>query len=465
MVQALGPSSRRQCRFFSGHHDYPNMLLFALTLIVVIGVAGPVSAQTCPDLSPYYPGENPDWQELEQQLSQLMPLCLESSEFFALLGAARLNSGLPAPALEALERAILLEPDNGAAQIDYAEALFQQGQLFPALEMNQRLLARQDLPANLRPALEERQASWRALTRESSFQADFLAGFDSNLNGAPDPGQITLTLSGEPVLLPLNPEFRPIEGPYLNSRLAGRYRQLAADHQHNASAEVRGRLSENTESDLLQFDGRYAFIKPGQSASWQLIAGMSHLFFGGSGLYSAAELGGRYQWNQTGFICRPFAGIASQLQLFHGQSRLNGIEAKASGGLSCPENGGNYRGQTIFELGLISNEPQNGGRPGGGRSGWQLNLDWQRQWRQNSLRAVLNHTRLDDRRGYSPLLAGGATREVERSYVLLQYQRPLTWWSESAGFIVNIFHQHQSSNIELFDTRDTTIEAGIRILF
>jgi hypothetical protein len=48
---------------------------------------------TCPDLAPFYPGTATNWQVMHQQLSALMPRCLQSSEYFALLGAALLNIG------------------------------------------------------------------------------------------------------------------------------------------------------------------------------------------------------------------------------------------------------------------------------------------------------------------------------------------------------------------------------------
>ena len=230
---------------------------------------GSGAASACPDLSVFYSSNDVDWSRQAEQLAGLMPECLESAQFFALYGAALLNSGAYAEALESLERALLLEPDNGAAQIDYAEALFQQGQLFPALELNEQLVLREDLPASLLPLLQSRQQSWQALTRQLGFQADFLAGYDTNLNGAPDPGQITLTLSGEPVVLNLNPEFRPMSGPYLNLRLGSRYRQLAPEHQHIWTTKLRGRLSEDTDSDLLQIDTRYSFSRPQRQRSWQ----------------------------------------------------------------------------------------------------------------------------------------------------------------------------------------------------
>ncbi|MEX2335080.1 MAG: tetratricopeptide repeat protein, partial [Pseudohongiella sp.] len=289
------------------------------------------AAQSCPDLTPLLQ-QNPqvpaDWAQIEQQLDPLLPRCLQNTEYFALRGAAQLNTGRLGQALESLERALLLNPDNGGAQVDYAQALYLQGQLFSAIDLNRQLLARDDLPAGLQSVLQDRQQSWRGMTRQTSLQADVLVGYDNNLNGGPEPGQITLTLSGEPVLLPLNPEFRPKSGPYMNLRLGGRYRQLAPEHQHNVLVELRGRVSEDQASDLLQLDTRYAFVKPGDQRSWQLNAGMSHLFFGGSPLYTATEAGGRYMPDARLGVCRPHTSAIAQHQLFHDQSRLNAVESK-----------------------------------------------------------------------------------------------------------------------------------------
>lgn len=418
---------------------------------------------TCPDLAPFYPGTATNWQVMHQQLSPLMPRCLQSSEYFALLGAALLNIDSLSDALEALERALLLDPGNGGAQIDYAEALFRQGQLFSALELNQQILARDDVPEFLNPMLQQRQNDWRNLTRQMSVTGDLMAGFDSNLNGAPSPDQITLTLSGDFVVLPLSEQYRPIEGGYANLRLSARYRQLAPAHQHNVSVDLRGRVSKDQGSDLLQLDTRYAFIKPEQDRSWQLSAGMSHLFFGGSPLYTATEAGGRYVYPGSVSInsygsCKPFSSLAAQHQLFHNQSRLNAIESKISIGMNCQLQLGKNSQQLVPELSLINNNPIKDGRPGASRHGWQFNLDWQLPVLSGAVTAQFNHTQLQDSDGYSTLLVNDAARWLKRSYVLVQYRKEI---STDTTLVLNGYLQRQRSNLELFQSRDASLEIGI----
>ncbi|PCI77065.1 MAG: hypothetical protein COB20_09025 [SAR86 cluster bacterium] len=434
---------------------------YSLHFIVSFGLATSASnaSAECPDLTPYYPGADVNWPLLSQQLEPLSSECLESSEFYALLGAAKLNSGNIADAFESLERALLLEPGNGAAQMDYAQALYLQGQLFSALEINDALLGREDLPSNLQAIVLQRQRSWRALTTERSAQLDILAGFDNNLNGAPDPSQLTLTLSGEPIVLLLNEEFRPKSGPYMNFRLGGRYRQLGPNYQHNWLTEVRGRLSEDSESDLLQFDSRYAFIRPGRKQSWQVSTGISHLQFGGSSLYTGADVSARYQ-RASSLSCKPYYQMATQYQSFHNQRQLNALESKAGVGLNCPRSSSWGNHQFSTELSLLSNTAIESERAGGDRDGWQASLDWQIDLPLGEFRSQLGYSRLNDTDGYSPLLANGAERWLRRSYLLLQYRRPLF---EGTTLLVNMFHQDQRSNLELFQTVDSTIEIGISL--
>jgi len=433
--------------------------LFKPTAFLVLILHIPLADAVCPDLTSFYPGANPDWPALRLRLLELTSDCLESAEYYALLGAAQLNSGDLDESLESLERALLLDPRNGAAQIDYAQALYLQGDLFTALELNNALLDRDDLPASLRPLLESRRQSWQAVTRQRQLRLDILAGYDNNLNNAPDPGEITLTLSGEDVVLALNPDFRPVSGPYLNLRFGARYRQLAPRHQHNWLLEARGRISEDSQSDLIQLDTRYAFLRPDRRHSWQLDAGMSHLFFGGNPLYTATETAARYL-PASSLRCRPNYGLALQHQLYHDNSRLNALEGKASAGLNCPFESARGVQQVAMELALLENGALKADRPGGSRHGWQASLNWRVPLGRGEFLSQVSHTRLDDREGYNPLLAGGDERWLARTYVLFQYRQRLT---EDATLLMNLFHQDQRSNIELFDNIDTTFEVGVSL--
>ena len=164
-------------------------------------LAVPVLASACPDLGSYYPDNDEEWSSVEQLLAPLFSQCSDSSEYFTLLGTAQLRRSDLLQALENFELALLLDPENGAALVDYAEVLFQQGQLLAALEINQQLLSRDDLPAGLEEPLSDRQRRWRSFANQTTFEASILGGYDDNLNSAPMARELALTLSGESVLL------------------------------------------------------------------------------------------------------------------------------------------------------------------------------------------------------------------------------------------------------------------------
>lgn len=424
---------------------------------LLASLAMPVTAfAACPDLGPYYPSPaQAQWPgpDLLNRLTAMMPECLESAEYYALLGAAQLNSERIPEALESLERALLIDPDNGAARIDYAEALYVAGQLFPALEINQSLLARPDLPSDLQAMLLARDEEWQNQTRSKGLFAELALGYDNNLNGAPSKNDFTLTLSGEAVSLELSPDFQRDSGPYLNVHLAGYYQRLDPEYSQDVQFNLRNRQSEESSNELLQFDWRYSLALPVRRKQWEIIAGSSHLLFGGNPLYSVTEGRVRYRTRVAG--CSPRFELAAQYQMYHGQSFMAGVESSAAAGVDCLR--GSQR--LSVEAGLLNNSAVRN-RPGADRQGWRIRLNWQLLLGQDLLSAQIGYANLVDRAGYSPLLGNGAERQVKSRIFQMQYSRPL---QSKLALIVNLNHQGQSSNLGPFANRSTAFEMGLRL--
>lgn len=441
----------------------PSLLLLLLLCVSLGALSAPrfamAQAQTCPDLSTFYTDAEPDWPRMRSALAEIFSRCLRSSEFFALYGAAQLYSGQLPEAIESLERSLLLDPDNGAALVDYGEALYRDGELFTAIEINDLLLEREDIPPTLVGQIESRQSRWQSLTRQTSWQLDILGGYDDNLNGASDQDSITLTLSGEPVILSLSEEFRVVSGPLLNARIQGTHHRLSVDSQETFSGEVRTRVSEDSNSNLAQVSGRYSISREIRPGSWQLSTGINHLYFSSTPLFTALDAELRFRQPRSG-TCQPHYGLALQHQTWHNQSRLNGIEAKLGLGSTCtlPQRP-NQR--LNVELNLLHNSELKPDRLGGSRDGWQVSVDWQVALSRGVMLAQLSHTRIEDQRGYSPLLANNAQRQIGRSAFLLQYRENLPALGRRAQFIINLFHQNQNSTLNLFQTDDSTAEIGL----
>jgi len=416
--------------------------------------SGPLLA-ACPDLSQYSttPRNTAGWERLRQRLAPLLQQCLRNPDYFALYGAAQLNSGQISEALESLERALLLQPDHGAALVDYSAALYLSGEAMAALALNQALLQRQDLPGPLRPVLERRARLWRARTTEQHTRLGLLAGYDSNLNGAPESDTLTLTLPDGPVELGLGEESRPIGGAHLKLQLSHLNRQQGIDGERQWQLALNSRLSEGGVADLLRLDAEYRRRYPPSAGDWSWTADMSYLRYAGRNLYAAAGLEGRIYWRDG--VCRPDAGLGLQLQHFPGQP-LDGLEWRL--GLACNTGGGGAR------LGLewISNQTLDAGRPGGSRSGWEMQATWRLRLYQGTLTTQLQYTRLEDAEGYSPLLSADARRQLRRSVVSMQYIRPL---AKELSLTLGLYHQRQRSNLDVFENRSTSVDIGISLNF
>ena len=451
------------------------------------------SQQTCPDLAPYYqgaffgllglgsetanssdPSDTPeppdsgpseeDWLRLAGILSALQNSCLRSTEYYALLGAAQLSAGATEPASEALERALLIDPTNGAAQIDYAEALFLRGQLFPAMQLNETLVSRGDLPAALREGLEARGAGWQQLTQQQKFQLDVSGGYDNNLNGAPDAGQLTLTLSGEPVVLNLSSDFQSVGGTFSNVKLNSNRIVLTEDGRRGWDNEVRARFSQDTQSDLLQFSSRYSVVKSSRKRSAQWEAGASSLFFGGSPLYSAGHARLRVQ-TQNRRRCAPVYDVATQYQRFHAQPALDAWEGKATVGLNCVAMSGSNPLNFGFDAGYVYSKALRAKRPGADRDGVQASARFQRRLFGGELLGQVTIARQTDDKPYSPILALGEPRWQRRSQILVSHRTPISLGSKAAVFTVNFFYQDQTSNVELFAMDNSSVEFNLSLPF
>lgn len=424
----------------------------------------PIVADACPELRYLYPSSDSEWSEQLGPIEELFDQCLESSEYFALLGAAQLNTGNLERAIESLERSLLLNPDNGAALIDYGTALFEDGQLFAALEIVSLLLERDDMPEGLEEQVIERQKRWQALTRQTFLQLDLGGGFDNNLNGGPNDSEIALTLSGEPIFLSLNEEFRSAAGKFFNAGLASRHIRLTPSSQHLFSGLIRGRLSENRASDVVQFTGRYNNLSDRRRTVWRQGVGFSHLSFSGKALFTGLDLRQRMEFPSDSSSCSRYLGGALQHQTWHSQRRLDGIEVKVGIGGSC--NLGTTREQAFTgEVNYIKNLSVNNDRLGGDRDGWQFLGQWQRMLGSGLVSAQAEIGFLLDRNGYSRLLDNNSRRRVSRHSLLLQYRYPARAFGNEFDFLLNLFHQDQKSNINLFESVDTSIELGLSFSF
>ena len=414
----------------------------------------------CQDFSDFYRAIDDEFQLVESQLLPLLEECSENSEYFSLLGTVQLRSGDFFAALENLERALLLNPDNGSALVDYAEVLFQQGQVSSAVEINAQLLSREDLPADLVQAIADRQRRWRSLMSETSSILGVSVGYDNNLNSAPMGRQLALTLSGQSVVLDVSPEFLAAGGTYANLAAGIARTSAGRDISSRVSGQVRGRFGENSSYEVLQASSQFAFTQSGDNPRWNAALGFDHLNYGGNDIFSSSTIRASYLARQ-GKACGIYPRLAVQYQHFHTQESLSGIESSLGVGVDCRLPIGKTVNRLAVEVSALTNRALKGSRLGQDRNGWQVNLAWRRQLGPGQASAQYSFTDLNDDEGYSPIFDDGARRHESLSSVYLQYAVPTRRLGAAAQIVTSISYYNQDSTVGLFRTQGANVEIGI----
>jgi len=409
---------------------------------------------TVPEVLPSTPA---GWLDLQQSLEKDTTHCLRSSVFFALYGASQLNSGQLQGAIESLERALLLNENNGAALIDYSSALYHSGQIFSAIDLNDQLLARPELPAHLLPMLENRAQRWRESTTRSQQDISFQTGYDSNLNGATYVKNLTLNSPGGDIDLPISGSDRESSGRYVNFRANQQYIQQSAFQEKRFNLGTNIRLSEKSDTNYLQLSARYREKNILEKSHWYWEGSINYLHYDDESLSLITSASSKYQWHtQEG--CQPYTQMSLDYLAPLQQDTLKSTTLFSGVGLNCQNS------SRMFDAKLehIFNYALDEERPGGNQRGWRVNLQWQKPLYKGLFSSNFRHTRLKDSSGYSSLLENGAVRRQRRTDFSMEYSQEL---SPGNQFNLLLSTQQQSSNIDLFKQRSTRFGIGFRKLF
>jgi tetratricopeptide (TPR) repeat protein len=429
-------------------------------LVTLTALLASTISFACPSLEDFYDNIESEPEALIAALDGMLEQCYTDSEYFALAGAAYLRLGDLLRALENLERALLLDPANGSAAIDFAEVLFRQGQVISAIEINSQLLERSDLSDDLRQAISVRQRRWRSVANQKSFTLGTSVGYDNNLNSAPIADRIALTLSGNPVLLDVSSEFRAAVGSY--ARVTGGGVLLRGGQIVNSrlSGSITGRFSEQSDYDLVQGSARYRLSDASDTPRWNTTLGLDHLQWGGSAVFSSATFRAGYLLRDFG-SCRVYPRLAFQYQKYDAQELLSGYEYSLGVGSECDIHLNGTANRIGIEFGALRNRAEYSQRLGGDRKGWQGSFFWQRAAGSGQIVAQYQHTRFNEEEGYSLLFKSGARRRENLHSVFLSYALPIRSFGRSAQLVSTAAYHNQSSSIALFRTRGASAEFGV----
>lgn len=420
------------------------------------------------------PASPTGWYQEYHRLNTLFAQCLNDADFLAYYGAIQLRTGQMGDALDTLERALLLNPNHGAAQMDYAQALFYTGDPFAAQALNQSLLNNRDLPPVIRQQINVNQKNLSRLLNTFTHQLNLSTGYETNLNTSPNITQLTLTLDGEEWLLALAEGMESRSGNVLSLGGSTRYTRRSAYSSHSVQLAINSRLSEYHEDHQHQFTARYQhqydLLNGGELKHDVALITLRH---GDKHIFSTVEV--QQNWLADSFLFDSLFSSASACQFnpqhtlgyqdFPSRNNLNALEYRLTPAMQCGLDswGEVFTGAELrLSSGLLFNYALDDTRTGGNRLGSEITASWQQPLPIGLLSLQARYSHWQDAKGYSGTLQNNAKREIKRGQIALAYLVPLT---PRLLLTTQVALQRQTSNLELFEYKNRQFDLGIRWQF
>lgn len=397
-------------------------------------------------------------------------------------GLQALSEGRPAEARAALQEAVAADPSFAGAWLDLAIATHAAGDPVQAEEFLTILEDRFQLPeaiatgvANLRRRLQESSAtsvaagSWRW---RRAFQAG--AGHDSNANAGLARTDLTLTLPGGGLVLPIDPALRPQSDRYALASLGIEGARRQGPGQLELSGSIRARANTQvTDFDTRELQAGIGYAGdapvPGKArlswlpGPWRVGANVQQLHLGGRTLLNSLSLSALHAW--AALPCSPQGAVEIDHRSFPVAPNLDSRLLWLSAAAVCPSSwlgSGGKLGATLRAGSETARHAfsSTGGRPGGNTRHLEATFTHQWSWAgpngTHRLEAQAQWAWARDSEGYSPLLDNNARRTVRRAGAGVTYSIPLEpAGTDGSGWIANLLVQgfQQRSNLELFRVR------------
>lgn len=393
----------------------------------------------------------------EQQINQLKALataCEHNAGYHAYRGMLLLMLGQQAQALEALEKALLLDPELPGAQLDYAQTLALAGQKMAARDLLHGVLQRPDFPVDLRTQLTQADITpgtpWRghALLQVSR-------GHETNLANATSTREITLVLPNGPVTIALADTERPQSGVATKYHAQGQVAlPLAGGHLQLHGSYLGRQAGSAASADLTQLE---------TGAAWAMSAGpgalvgnvvVQQVSVSRQTLYRDTTLSLKYETTPQWGICYWSPELGTSRQSYYNLPVLDGRYDYARLGLDCL--GGLHQSRLALTAGV--DKPQDAARPGGARRRQELQLRHDHLWSETQLSFWARWSRTQDATPFSALL-GNLKAQTRISSIGLGLWHPVNQrWSMG----IDLESTTQQSNNSLNNIQNRSLYAGLR---
>lgn len=417
----------------------------------------PPAPTACPaSFAPQLPLAAEDQRAALQRAQAQSAACEQRADYHAYVGGLLLALRQIQPAANALEKSLLLDPEQPGTQLDYAHALALLGEKASAQDIVNQVTARPDIhpglrqwllatpsdPADLRPGW-----SWAQLLQST-------VGHETNLASASSANAITLYLSNGPVLVPLDDGAKPQSGTGLKNLLAIQGQSPAGGPDLRLSMALQTRnASAVTDHHMAAVSATY--VKPFMAGQVHVRWEGHHFHRNNSFTYQDQGLSLQYHFVPWPVPCKWRTSLGSSAQQFSGNANLNGRLNQLRLEGSCKHAD---QSETHWGLGTGLDRAQSSQRPGGDKTRQDWTLRHERPIGKAATQAWLRQTQLNDRERYSPLLGDMVSRSTRVDW------GAGAWWPVSgqwsAGIDVESTSQ-KSSNV-LLNINNLSVYAGLR---
>jgi tetratricopeptide (TPR) repeat protein len=424
---------------------------------------------------------------IRSQLLKLSPLaeaCDMRADFHAYRGALLLTAGWPQDAATALEKALLLNPELAGAQLDFAQALAQQGQRAEARELVRQVTERADIQPDLKQWLRDGLApgalaaatagtaqatathaytgwTWAGLVQSS-------LGHETNLASATHTTSLTLYLTSGPVEVPLADSERPRSGAAFKVLVAAQGVRPLGDGELRLNVALQGRRAEGQPvADNQLAEGAAAYALPMGPGVMQGSVGAHS--FNQRGVYSYKDQA--YSLKYEPFMrladCKGSLALGRTEQRYISSPSLDGNYQHLRLEAACrPQDlaGGEGTAESILGLATGQDTPLDATRPGGIKNRLEVyarherNLVLPMTGVQGTLTAWYRYSKSRDEQVFSGLL-GTEPTQTRRNDAGLGY-----WLPVRAGWSVglDVESTSQKSTNTLLNIKNLSVYGGLR---
>ena len=419
--------------------------------------AQPQGPAACPASFASQPPTDTEDQRAALRRAQAHSLACENRfDYHAHLGGLLLALKQTVQAANALEKSLMLEPEQPGTQLDYAHALALLGETAIAQEIVNQVSARPDIHPSLRQWLRDSTGERPTATPHWSW-AQLLqttAGHETNLSSATHANAITLFLSNGPVLVPLDDGAKPQSGAGLKNLLAVQGQSPAGGPDLRLTMALQTRHASGVpENHMAALSATY--VKPWGQGQLHVRWDGHHFQRNNSFTYQDHGLALQYHFAPWPTPCKWRTSLGSADQQFSGNTSLNGRLTQARLEGSCKHAD---QSETHWGLGTGQDKAQTNQRPGGDKTRQDWTIRHERLVGKVVTQAWLRQTKLQDSERFSPLLGDLVSRSTRIDWGTGAWWPVAPQWS--AGLDVESTSQ-KSSNV-LLNIKNLSIYAGLR---